>query len=280
MYVIFGILGTILSILIELICEALFNLDILNFYVEFIPLGGLIFGLLIGWFINKGVKVSNKKFNKSIMIVSVLFLAFSFVSIIYSDYKTTYVTGTDGNYEFNHKFDGEPISNFAYAGKDGKEVQLTFVNYFKFSMDTSKLQIRLFTVNTTGTINYIIEIANLIFMIVVGAAMVYGVTSCIYCDECKKYHKSKKVFQVNENDIAEIMENGEIVNDMNTIKQFIGSHSQKYSAKDYYLGKISYCPNCSKGSFIVTHINTEGKSRVEKSITVTLDSTMVPYLLA
>ena len=279
MYILFGILGAIVSMLIQCICEALFNFDVLNLYAKFIPAGGLIFGFLIGWFIYKGVKLSNKKFDKSILIVSSVLLAVTFVGIFYVDYKTTYITGTDGNYSYNHKFEGEPISNFVYES-NGEEERLTFVNYFKLSMETSKLRYRSLTLNTTGTINYILTLVNLVLMVIAGSATVYGVKKCIYCDACNKYHRSKKVFQVNENDISEIIENGEIVNDIDRLKQFISNHKKKYRAKDIYLGTVTYCPNCNSGNFIVTHVNTEGRTRVERSITVNLDNSMIPYLMA
>ena len=270
MFIIFGILASIAVLLEEYFLANIFNFTVMGFSVfRFIPIGGLAIGAAIGASMSKGFRLSNKKLKAKGVLLCVLFGAITFVGINYMEYKTTYVLeGASGEYTMNRNFEGSPISEFVYD-KNGQEIEMTFINYVKYNLDENDMTYTRkyggeVTVNSHGTMNYIIFFVNFLAVLIGAACGSKVFIPAHFCEECNRYHTEKEVFQVEPTEIGSILkDDNSIVDDKFELVNFINSHKKKIKKGIAYVGTLSYCKQCVDGKIIIKKISINGNQRKE-----------------
>lgn len=156
----------------------------------------------------------------------------------------------------------------------------SMLSYIKYTLDINNLKFRtshgghVGTYPTAGIPNYIIFLLQFICAIL-GAYHGYNKRITYYCDDCKKYYISKKIFSSTKQTIN--------FSDLKKLKPFIKSHTYKpLNYKNIYEGTLCYCDKCMNGKIIIHNkIKTTEKynKRRENDILVDLNPDFVKDIL-
>lgn len=264
MFILFGIISAI----VLMAAEYFFGLggegSLLSLVIlRFIPAGAIGYGMFIGYSVAFGVKVQNKQpKNKLYGIFAAIIAIIVFVGSGYLEFATTYV---DDNGIINRDFEGAPISEFVYETENGEVIEMNFINFTKYSLETSSLvESSKYSSNdkiieTSFGENLIRYVLQLLALPIVALLMTVGVlSSSKYCDECRRYHKNKKLYTFYDDDYNE--ELNELLDKSSTdigLSEFIKKKRKgnKYGGI-FYNVSIEYCQGCNEG--LITY--TMGKS--------------------
>lgn len=93
-----------------------------------------------------------------------------------------------------------------------------------------------------------------------------------YCNKCRKYYKTKRLFLATRTDVNTLIKRDKIkIDDINMLKEFMDKHKVSRKNKGNYEGLLMYCPDCKKSQLIIknSHYDTkEKKVFMEKSVDV------------
>lgn len=267
MEIIFGLLAIIGVLLEEYFAAAYTKYTIMGFSLLFLPFGALFVGGIVGAAMSKGLHLSNKKLNIKRALLCALFGAVTFVAINFMEYKTTYVVKDKiSGYTTNRTFKGEPIGEISFG--EGQE-KITFIDFIKEDLDFGEKTYRLkggreISVDSSGTLNYILFFASFLVMVLGAAGGSAYFTVGDYCEACKKYHANKEIFYSNDNDINLIFEDyNKLINDDIQISKFVQEHKKRVKGKVIYKGKLSYCKECMNAKIIINKEIKQANKMVE-----------------
>ena len=290
MFIIFGILGTIIVLFGEAIAG--FNFDFSFFslsIIRVIPIGALMIGGFIGWMVAMGVKISNKEPKKKIYPIFAAILALvTFFGLWFLEYKTTYVSD---DYEINRDFKGTPISEFVYTNDKGEDVEMTFVNYTKYALDNyttiieSRSSQKDVEVDTRGTENYINYVVSLLGMVIVGGFFtIVTLYDEIYCDNCNVYYKKKRLFKFSGVDYdREVNEFIEKIDSRVGLYEYLSrkrSIKGSLKARYFYVVEMRYCKECYVGEIVFKRFNQSGNGSGKiEGVGIEVDNSLVNEIL-
>ena len=240
------ILNIVYATLIILIIDWLALLCDLNplstAFLFVIPLGGLIFGWILGAMAESGLKKGAVLYEKKYSIITAVYACVLLFILTYFGYLTCYITD---EMEISHLFNGEHISNFLY-----NDTPVNFFQYFKMEyIDTTLgIAIRGNRSNPTDTgisgLGIIIYVLNYIAISVVTYKIVDSLKNAPLCDSCKQYYDEKEIDRFLEGSSEQ-----SILNKLSTGIE--GGHyyqPENKNADAYsYSVKTTFCPSCFKG---------------------------------
>lgn len=270
MYILFGIIASALAVAIEFLCGRYMGFTISGFsYFVVIPLGTIIIGVFVGAMIAKGRVLENKRLVKSQYIFALIIGLLTFVAINYMEYKTTYLSD---NYSINRVGDGTPISECSYVDDDENEVEMTFINYEKYKLDNfdSVINGRFLknqSVSTHGIANYIRYFVKMLGLSLACVCAVFANSkNDIYCNECNKYMKEKKLFKFSQNNHDHVMQTINESNDLQVdLKELINSKWEKDNNPVYYEAVLVYCNRCKKTEIYIKEIKTKNNTEIDEN---------------
>lgn len=268
MEIIFGLLAIIGILLEEYFAAAYIKYTLMGFSMLFLPVGALFVGGIVGVSMSKGLNLTNKRLNIKRVLLCALFGALTFVAINFMEYKTTYVVKDKvSGYSTNRTFQGEPISEISFG--EGQE-KITFIDFIKEDLDFGEKTYRIkggseISVDSSGTLNYILFFASLLAMVLGAAAGSAYFVVGPFCESCKKYYINKQIFYSNDNDINLIFKDyNTLIGDNLGISRFMQNHKKRVKGKVIYKGKLSYCKECMNANIIITKETKQGNKMVEE----------------
>ncbi|GKX67869.1 hypothetical protein [Inconstantimicrobium mannanitabidum] len=287
MFIIFGVLATILVIVEEYLLSAYANFSVLGFtFFGVLPVGAIIIGMFLGWMLSVGIKKSRKRFKKSYCLVAALIGLITFFGISYMEYETTYISNNTN--ELNRKFEGMPLRDLVYQ-ENGKIEHYTYFTYVKDSLDNAQSTITLkgghkFDVDTRGTINYIEFFAELILIMIAAAICVKtSLSNNKFCETCNVYYKTKKLFFFLASNYDEEMDAlDDALKNPQRLKELVAKKRKKNGRETFFNVELTYCPECKKGQILVKQYSVKGNSAdevVANRKTIELDNGIVDILI-
>ena len=266
MYISFGILASIIAILEEFILGRYLGHTIYGMSIFVIlPKGTIAIGSFIGVLIVKGSIIRNKKVKKSQYLCAFIITIATFLSINYMEYKTTYVTD---DYEINRTGIGNPISDYTYIDDQGNEKDMTFINYEKYKLDNfdtvvSGKYAKNCEISTHGTKNYLMYFADVAGMVLGGLlGVLASQKNDIYCNECSKYKKEKKLFKFSQKDYEDVIN---ILSSNKLNNEFVKSTNSLWKKDNnpvYYEAYLVYCTGCRSGQIYIKQFKTKNDTEV------------------
>ncbi len=263
MIILIGVLCVLAAALINYLILALFGISFHSFKLWFIlPVGGLIEGSLCGigiyvYLIKKELKAKLRHY-----FISALLGFIGFWLITFFNYASTYVH----NDEINNTFTGEHISNYMYSQTE----PFTFGNYLKYEFENTETEIRHRGAKLVDSKNFGEGFNKASFYISMVGFMIGGMLiglimlgNKVYCEKCKKYMKSKKLYEF---DISEWdYEVNALLDIINKPKEEIMNFFSKNRVLSPVVEaiievKLTYCDVCKDGFITLMYMQPKTDS--------------------
>ena len=268
LFVIFPLISGIVLSIVYCILLAL-GLDGFEFIIGFFPVMGLAVGFCVSCFAAKGAEKGNVRYTKALPIATALFGFLLLFLLTYYGYFSMYVDSKYdgdiiryyGNYDINHLFVGDHISEFEVDGE-----QVTFGKYMQIQFFDATISITDNGSNPNngirglGTIAYIL---NYVETLVIAIMSFVDIKNMHYCDNCKKYYKKK------------VLEDYSSVNDCDEIYRRINEYAEDPSKLPAHLKKsgpivmnatLNYCPKCMQGKLVINSTQKSGNRSILQPI--------------
>lgn len=237
------------SLLVDYIALLIdFNL-VLAAVIFIIPVGGIIFGLIIGECAKVGMTMDNQVFCKWHGLVVAICGLLTCAAATYLDYATYYVSPAG---ELSRFFKGNHISEIS---------DFDFVTYFKYVYLNGSMTLRF-----KGGVEIPIESAayvTIIFLLqfiaaaIVSAIILSTIRNKPMCSTCGKYYKVKEVDRfIAERSLDDIM--NDVYQELSE-ERFYTPHYLK-SSNHAHSVKVYYCKNCRHGFISVFRLVKVGKN--------------------
>lgn len=214
-----------------------------------IPVGGIIFGMILGTCAKRGVIYDNQVYSTRHKVTLGIFALLTPAIATFIDYATCFVDYSD---EINRVFNGMHVSE-AY---DIGFLDYFFIVYFDGALTFSSRGGSDIEINSVG-------LAVAIYVLqYVGAAL----TAIIYlsavkdmpmCPSCGKYYKSKEVDRFFEDKTPD-----QIAAEVGTALSREGVYTahNKKSGRAVYLVNVKYCKDCRSGFIEIVKRTRAGRS--------------------
>ena len=224
-----------------------FDINMLTSAILFVfPVGGLIFGLIIGYLAKTGLRVDNVSCTKRHIILLCL-ICVVFIGILTAiDYMSCYVIESG---ELNRAFNGYHIGNYTLDGK-----QIDFIEYLKLNYLSAEMSIS-WKGNRSNPINigktgfvFVIYVLQYIAISITSALMVYSVNEIPKCDNCGQYYKETEIERyLEEQNTDEVVQ--KLYSVLNTGNEFKAVNLRQVHYR--YVVKANYCGKCKTGMIVV-----------------------------
>ena len=257
-FVIRTIIGMLASFLLFYL-NLMMGINMLTWALWFIlPMGGMLFGMIIGFLAKGGILKDNKPFN-TVHIVGLIIAGVVLVGLMtYADYATCYITGSG---KTSRTFSGSHISNYEV---DGQPVD--FSKYFDMSYVNAEMTLSIkgnrshpISLGSSGYVGfvYFMQYVGIIGFSLLFASLVRRMPTC---KKCGKYYIKKEidrfVTQQSANDIA--------VSFFTKLNQSDNYQKEEGNACGMFYTLVAYyCPDCQDGFMCVVHHVKQGKSSRE-----------------
>lgn len=253
MYILFGILNSIIIIFLDYLLMAYVGISISSFGLLFIiPIGGLAEGALCSYLMFKTIKRRHVKVTKKHYIIAALLALVTFWGINYTDYASSYLKGD----VLNNKFQGEHIRHYMYNATE----TFTFGNYLKYKFETQEVRLRRMSNSVSFGKGYnmfrfgITMLGFVLGSVGLGLSLMKGL---VYCDKCSKYMQEKELYNFQLSHLEEetrlllevLKDTKEKVQAFLTNERPLPSY-----AESYIQVCLTYCPDCNDGLLVYKHL--------------------------
>lgn len=220
-----------------------------------IPLGGIVFGMIIGAWSRSGIANDNQPFTHMHAIVLTIVGIVLILTMTHLDYTTCYVTRKR---EISRTFNGSHISNYELDGKPMDFKEYFDANYSHAEMSLSikgnrSNPISLGDPGLSGLIYF------LQYLAIIGVSIICAKTVCKLpkCEKCGKYYKKKAVDSFKAEKTAEEVGRAFCAKICQPEK-YKKEKSSSYGS--FYRLVVKYCPDCKTGLVSVYLQVRDGKN--------------------
>jgi len=265
MYILWGIITTIITILFEFIMmQVPFSLHTKSLSF-FIPAGGFIDGVLCASGVYLYLRIKSLRLKPKHFICGGLITFVGFWSIYFMSYETAYVS--DGR--INHSFKGEKISNYMYNHTE----QFTFDNYLHYGINKTRFTSydylgSIKKVDDFGyTFNTAVFISECIGFCLGGIVIsVIAFKNRNNCRKCRNIYSKKRLYAFKTEYVKdEIKEIQKSFNSKDDFKAFIYKNREPLkNQEDFIEVSLKYCNDCNIGYIEYKHMKLMDKVKNEK----------------
>jgi hypothetical protein len=245
MYIFWGIITAVLTILLEFIfLQGSFSLNSFTVGVV-IPAGAWIDGLLCasGMYLYLKIKHKRVKIRHRICSVVIAFVTFGLIYLM--SYSTTFVE----NGKVNHAFKGEHISNFSYNQTEN----YNFSDYLNLRLNNIRI-ISSHNGLIIGEYDMGLEFNKFLFLLQLLGFCIGGLTCGViaiegrdYCKKCKIDFITKHLYSVPEELFNEEFNAiNKTFESKDSFKQYVGVQRNVGYNAPYYDVSLKYCASCKK----------------------------------
>lgn len=266
--------------------KILFAFELTSFSLFFIvPVGAMFSSAAICSGYPFGIKKNNIKPSKGQVITVLILAALMFFVLQYGYYMVTYL---DEDYHINYRFQGDHISEFVFIDS-GKEIN--FLRFLVHSINTQTITFSYRSlsesVEANKVVNWVFFVLDFIGFLAGGYIIYYYlVSSAIYCDNCNKYMKKKKMIRLTGNiqEKLNILKESIENKDISRIKELIQSNVTEKKPEEMYVDTIlNYCEDCNDGYLIFEFFVETRKGKFvqdgKRTIKVRIDNEIVKNLV-
>lgn len=286
MYLVLGMLGVILVLVVEYVLGIAANFTIMQYMILELPVGAYFIGVILGAFLAKGVKISGKKLN-IIHYITALMLALSvFYGTQYQWYKTTYIHENgdiDGIAE-----NGIHVDDFEYVDEDLNPVKMNLRTYLYAGFDFENENTSYENKRMVLEFDYKAYFPEFAFQVL--SVLLTTVITLIsmtrryqYCENCKKYYKKKKLFDISQTNIdSELSEFRSRISNKQGIEEFVNKPRQIPKGTTFYRTELEYCTSCNTGHIIVKELEKHSLKTneiVENRKTIDIDRESIEQIV-
>ncbi|MEE3496517.1 MAG: hypothetical protein VZR06_15260 [Butyrivibrio sp.] len=252
-FILYVLLGMGISVAIYYVALMIeFNL-LATAMIFVVPVGGLLFGGMIGFFAKEGMFKDNTPFNAGRAVFLSVAMIVLFIFLTYLDYLTCYVTDTG---DISRLFKGEHVSK-VLNGFGFKEY--FHLEYFESEVSISTRGNRSHPIEIEGSqgwnfVVYLLQYIGAIVSVILGAKAVNGLP---VCDKCGKYLREKEIERYFSATDAVTTLN-EFDSNLVGVNKYV---PERIKATNYrYTLKAHYCSECQKGHLQMYEHAFDGKN--------------------
>ncbi|GKX29959.1 hypothetical protein SH1V18_24390 [Vallitalea longa] len=254
MSIILGLFTLLLSIAIPLALLLTTNFQVIHFALFFIiPVGAIFTGYLCGYGYFKGLVLSNRKITGGHYFVGLIMAIVCLVSVLYGTYYLSCFNEEEQKIEYS--LEGNHVSDYEVNGYG----EMTFPKYTRYMIENTPVSFSIRSTNITEVSN---PIFGWIVTIIDYLGLLAGCLACgssiydkyEYCDNCKKYKKKKKIFDIPKPNGKGFFDELEtLVNNLNMsifLEEIIDKYkNDRLKTGEYYECYLIYCESCRSASF-------------------------------
>lgn len=266
MYLLYGIAAIAICCIIEFASTFILRWSVLD--LQLLLFFGVFFAsLFVSEKMMMGLNKENKKDTKVRKLVCIASGIVTFIAIYYMEFKA------------NDMLQG-------VTGHVSLPTDCSFIDYVVYKMEYVDQEFvtrqgRVGTYPTSGVINYIIFVLQILCS-VLGSYIGCNSKKADYCDDCRKYYKTKELFCATQGDLGQIIKNGEIkITELKKLISFIDNNKVcNGNKRAKYRGLLLYCPDCGKAKLTIKNKSYDSKSGKEfREKTIEIDKSWTKELV-